>query len=136
MSERDAAAVSEEVLAEIERVESEATPPPWSAESWGEYGHVHIACEGCGGKDDHLLPEDAWLIALLRNRAPALVSELRRLRERLREVEGENETMKALIPPPKPEPKWRCPGCDFECFDTKHDHEREHVACDPNPEAP
>lgn len=97
----------------LERLLAEATPGPWERERVDDdAGEINAKIYGPDGGDvcalfEDARPEerspvgpDARLICLLRNTAPALIQEVRRLRESLREAEGtlrqERESAKVI----------------------------------------
>ncbi len=81
--------IAEEQLAELERLEREATPGPWGCEADGDYEEIAElfgqAVRGDGKSSTVILSQccplpDAALIVAARNALPDLLAEVRRLR--------------------------------------------------------
>lgn len=84
------ARLTDEQLAELERLEKEATPPPWRTESDGHFWLISEGEEPSPAQDDYLgivaskivgEKANADIIAAARNVLPALLDEVRRLRD-------------------------------------------------------
>jgi hypothetical protein len=85
MKTEESSVESPEFLGELEALLAEATPAPWHRDRTGQHliaGDLVVA-DGrvlCGQFAESLSETDARLIAALRNAAPALIAEVRRLR--------------------------------------------------------
>lgn len=90
--------ITEEEVAELERLERIATSPPWVWEAGQlvhhESGHVYDIfppVPGCS------FDADGKYVAAVRNLAPRLIADWRRLRERVEELEKAEEGRRKLL---------------------------------------
>lgn len=97
----------EKLLADLERLEKDATPGPWTTEQNPMWDGTQIPqltsyIEGCVGRTDLGCKNEAELIVLMRNNATLLVSALRECIAALEVIERRPD-----LPNPEKDADWK-----------------------------